>query len=334
MATSHLTLSNYLFSEQQESSGGNLGTLLLQISRAATVVSRELNRAALVGKLGYTGETNVQGERVKTLDLWSNEVFVEALRETQLVCTMVSEEMEEPLHVERHCGAGSYVICFDPVDGSSNLDINGIVGTIFSVRRRGQTGDHVAKDVLQKGNEQLAAGYVMYGPSTIFVYTTGGDVRGFTLDQTLGDYLLSHPSIRIPLRGKTYSINCGNYRRWTPEMRRAVDYLGEVDKATGRPYTLRYVGSMVADVHRTLLEGGLFMYPGEAGGGKAASGKLRLLYEVAPMSYIVEQAGGRASTGIERVLDIAPSAYHQRVPLIIGSDQDVALVEAFLRGER
>lgn len=335
MTRTGMTLSRHLLDSQREPADGDLGALLMQIGVAAKAISREVSRAALFGKLGYTGEVNVQGEQVKQLDLWSNDVFVTALKETRLVCSMVSEEMEEALHFDRNCVAGSFVVCFDPVDGSSNLDVNGTVGTIFSVRRRqGQGRDHVAADALRKGTEQVAAGYVMYGPSTIFVYSAGRDVHGFTFDQTLGEYILSHPTIRIPQRGKTYSVNQGNYYRWFEETKRVVDYLSAPDKATGRPYSLRYVGAMVADVHRTLLEGGVFMYPAEAGGGKKASGKLRLLYEAQPMAYVVEQAGGRASTGIERILDIEPSEYHQRVPLIIGSADDVALVEEFYRGKR
>jgi len=335
MISKGMTLTRHLLDDQQESSGGTLGTLLLHIGLAAKLISRELNRAALVGMLGNTGEVNVQGEQVKQLDMWSNDVFVNALKESRLVCTVVSEEMAEPLHFDRNCGAAGYVVCFDPVDGSSNIDSNVTVGTIFSVRRRrGQGRDHVSTDVLQKGNDQVAAGYVMYGPSTVLVYTAGRGVHGFTLDQTIGEYILSHPTIRIPKRGKIYSVNQGNYHRWHQETRRAVDYLNSPDKGTGRPYSLRYVGSMVADLHRTLLEGGIFMYPAEAGEGKKSTGKLRLLYEAAPMGYVVEQAGGRASTGTDRILDIQPSEHHQRVPVIIGSADDVALVEEFYQGKR
>ena len=307
----------------------------MQISLVARIISREVKRAALVGMLGYTGEVNVQGEQVRQLDLWSNEVCVNAFKETRLVCTVVSEEMENLLHFDRNCVAGSYVVCFDPVDGSSNIGVNGTVGTIFSVRRRrGQGREHAAADLLRKGTEQVAAGYVMYGPSTILVYTAGRGVHGFTLDETIGEYLLSHPNITIPKRGKTYSVNLGNYHRWPEQTRRAVDYFNSPDKGAGRPYSLRYVGTMVSDLHRTLLEGGVFMYPGEAGEGKKSRGKLRLLYEAQPMGYVVEQAGGLASTGLERILDIEPSEYHQRVPLIIGSADDVAIVEKFYRGER
>ncbi len=277
--------------------------------------------------------SSVQGDQVKKLDIWSNEIFADALEESRLVCTMVSEEMEDPLHIDGNCTGGRYVVCFDPVDGSSNIDINGVVGTIFSIlRRRSQGRDHVVADALQKGSEQVAAGYVMYGTSTVLVYAAGAGVSGFTLDQTIGEFFRSHDDIRIPRRGRIYSVNQGNYHQWPLAAQRAVDYLSTPDKATGRPYTQRYVGSMVADLHRTLLEGGVFMYPAEAGEGKKSTGKLRLLYEAAPMSYVVEHAGGRASTGTERILDIEPSSYHQRVALIIGSADDVALVEEFYRG--
>ncbi len=333
MGTGPASLTRHLAEESQRLSSGDIGVLLTQISLAARVISREVNRAALVGKLGYTGEVNVQGEQVKKLDIWSNEIFADALEESRLVCTMVSEEMENPLHIDDNCTGGRYVVCFDPVDGSSNIDINGVVGTIFSIlRRRAQGRDHVAADALQKGSEQVAAGYVMYGTSTVLVYAAGAGVSGFTLDQTIGEFFRSHDDIRIPRRGKIYSVNQGNYHQWPLAAQRAVDYLSASDKATGRPYTQRYVGSMVADLHRTLLEGGVFMYPAEAGEGKKSTGKLRLLYEAAPMSFVVEQAGGRATTGTERILDIEPSAYHQRVPLIIGSADDVAIVEEFYRG--
>jgi fructose-1,6-bisphosphatase I len=335
LATSKgITLTRHLLDDRTPMEG-DLGALLIKIGSASKLVAREVARAALHSRLGYTGETNVQGEQIAQLDLWSNDVLIDALKETGLVCTMVSEEMEAPLHFDRNCLPGSYVVCFDPVDGSSNIDINGTVGTIFSVRhRRGHGRDHVTGDILQKGTGQVAAGYVMYGPSTMFIYAAGDAVHGFTWDHTVDDYLLTHPDIRIPRRGKTYSVNCGNYHRWTEPTQRAVDYLNTPDKATGRPYSLRYVGSMVADLHRTLLEGGVFMYPGEAGGGKNANGKLRLLYEVAPMAYIAEQAGGRASTGTERVMDIEPSNCHQRAPVIIGSPDDVALIEEFYQGKR
>ncbi len=313
----------------------DLAVVLTQLALAGKVIARELSRAALIGQLGTTGETNVQGETVKKLDVWSNEVVVGALEATGLVCTLVSEEMTDPLHLARHCPRAQYVVCFDPVDGSSNLDINGIVGTIFSIRRRrGAGADHVAADALQPGTAQVAAGYIMYGPSTLLVVTAGEGVYGFTLDDTIGEFVRSHDRIRIPARGKIYSTNEGNASRWDPNVRRYVEHLRTPDAATGRPYTARYVGSMVADLHRTLLEGGIFLYPADIAKDGKPAGKLRLLYEAAPMGFVTEQAGGRASTGHERILDIQPTSYHQRVPLVIGSPEDVALAEEFIRGRR
>ena len=332
-----VTLPRHILQSQRAhpEASGEFTALMTQISLACKVIAREVGQAALAGTLGGTGEVNVQGEQVKKLDILSNEIMVEALEGSGLVCTMVSEEMDEPLHLDQACRQAKYVVCFDPVDGSSNIDINGVVGTIFSIRRRrGQGPDHVAADVLRQGTEQVAAGYVMYGPSTIFVYTAGDGAHGFTLDSTIGEFLLSHENIRVPARGKTYSVNEGHFHRWHPHTRHLVEYLRTVDKPSGRPYSLRYVGSLVADLHRTLLEGGIYLYPQDADNPKQPTGKLRLLYEAAPLGFVAEQAGGRASTGAERILDIQPTAFHQRVPLIIGSAEDVALAEEFYQDRR
>lgn len=329
------TLVRHILSEQQRVPGatGEYTALLTQIGLAANLIARELNQAGLLNQLGTAGTTNVQGEEVKKLDVWSNEIFVDALKESGLTCTLVSEEMEEPLHFSERCDEGKYIVCFDPIDGSSNIDTNGILGTIFSVRRRRTYGaDHVPADVLLKGTEQVAAGYVIYGPSTLLVYTSGSRVDGFTLEPNTREFFLSHPDIRIPKRGRTYSANEGHYHRWEPEVQRFVDYLRAVDSASGRPYSLRYAGSLVADLHRTLLEGGVYLYPPDVDDPKLPAGKLRLLYEAAPLGYLTEVAGGRASTGRERILEIEPMAYHQRVPLIIGSVEEVTLAEAFFRG--
>jgi fructose-1,6-bisphosphatase I len=337
MGNTGTTLVRHLLADQGvfTAATGEFTALLTQISLAAKIISRELNQAGLVGQLGYTGEVNVQGEKVKKLDQWSNQVFVDVLAESRLACTLVSEEMEEPLHLEECCEKGKYVVCFDPVDGSSNIDINGILGTIFSVHRRRSHGpNHTPSDILQRGTEQVAAGYVIYGPSTILVYTTGRSVNGFTLDLNTREFILSHPNIRIPKRGNTYSVNEGHYHRWHPETRKVVDYLRQVDKGSGRPYSLRYAGSLVADLHRTLLEGGIYLYPADADDPDKPTGKLRLLYEAAPLGFITEVAGGRATTGEMRILDIQPSTYHQRVPLIIGGADDVALAEDFYQNRR
>ncbi len=329
-----LTLSRHVLQAQRAhpEAGEEFAALLTQIALAAKVIAREIGRAALAGTLGATGAVNVQGEQVKKLDVLSNEIMVEALTASGLVCTMVSEEMDEPLHLGPACTRAPYVVCFDPLDGSSNIDINGVVGTIFSVgRRRAPGADHVLADVLRRGIEQVAAGYVMYGPSTVFVYTAGNGVHGFTVDPTIGEFLLSHDAIRIPARGKTYSVNEGNFQRWRPHTQRLVEQLRLAEQPGGKPYSLRYVGSLVADLHRTLLEGGIYLYPEEAGNGKASAGKLRLLYEAAPLGLVAEAAGGRASTGTQRILEVEPTSPHQRVPLFIGSPEEVALAEAFYR---
>ena len=317
-----------------EGAHGNdpLGAVLAQLAVAGKLIARELAHAALAGQLGTTGDVNVQGEVVKKLDVWGNDVMVNALEASGHVCLMISEEMSHPLHLPERCGDAEFVVCFDPVDGSSNLDINGVVGTIFSIRRRTSRGpDHVAADAVLPGTAQVAAGYIMYGPSTAFVYTAGGAVHGFTLEPTIGEFVRSHEGVRIPSRGHTYSVNDSRAPAWPEGVRRYVEYLRAHDPKTSRPYTARYVGSMVADVHRTLLQGGVFFYPGEVGSDGRATGKLRLQYEAAPMALVLEHAGGKASTGKDRILDIIPDGPHQRVPLVIGSPEDVTLFEDFLR---
>jgi fructose-1,6-bisphosphatase I len=308
----------------------DLAVLIRALAAAGVRIADELARAALVGQLGTTGGTNVQGEKVKKLDLWSNGIIAEALEATGRTCTLVSEEMEETRHLAARCPAARWVVCFDPVDGSSNLDVNGIVGTIFSILpRRGAGPDHARTDVLQPGRAQAAAGYVMYGPATQLVLTLGGGVDGFTLDRERGAFVASHAGIRIPARGRSYSVNDGNWFRWPPGIRRLIEHLRQDDVTSGRPYTARYAGSLVTDLHRTLLDGGIYLYPEDATGGGNPAGKLRLLYEAGPMAMICEQAGGLASTGRARILDVVPTSPHQRVPLLIGSPEDVRLAEEF-----
>lgn len=307
-----------------------LAALLAEVALAGKVIARGVARAALTGRLGYTGDSNVQGEAVKQLDRWANTAMVDVLRRSGQVCLMVSEEMEKPLHLDEACGAGRYLVCFDPVDGSSNTDINGIVGTIFGIRpRRGGGGADHAADALGPGTRQVAAGYIMYGPATVLVYTAGHGVHGLTLDTLTGEFVLTHPGIRVPRRGRTYSVNEGNWHRWSEPPRQFIAALSGVQDGA-RPYSLRYVGSLVADFHRTLLEGGIYLYPPEEGGARA-SGKLRLLYEAAPLALVAEQAGGRASTGTERILEIEATDIHQRVPLFLGSPEEVDRAEAFHR---
>ncbi|MGH7320111.1 MAG: class 1 fructose-bisphosphatase [Candidatus Rokuibacteriota bacterium] len=310
-----------------------LADLLVEIGLAGKIIARDVARAALTGRLGYTGDTNVQGEQVKQLDQWSNEAMVDVLRRSGHVCTMISEEMSEPLHLADACGRSRYLVCFDPVDGSSNTDINGIVGTIFGVRPRrgGGTGggDHAA-DALGPGTDQVAAGYIMYGPATMFVYTAGHGVHGLTLDTTTGEYLLTHENLRLPPHGKTYAVNEANWHRWGPAPRDFIESLRR-ERDGVRRYSMRWVGSLVADFHRSLIEGGIYMYPAEMG---KKVGKLRLLYEAAPLAFVAEQAGGQASTGTERILDVVPTEYHQRVPLFIGSAEEVGRAEALHRTQR
>jgi len=309
-------------------SDAELRPVLLQLASAGKIFAATLSRAALDGMLGVTGAENVQGEATKKLDLFGNETVVAAFGSSGPVAAMVSEE-EELAHHLCDGPAGRYVVSIDPLDGSSNSDINGAVGTIFGIqRRKTSSGKASLEDMLRKGSEQVAAGYIMYGPSTIFVFTTGQGTNGFTLDTASGSWVLSHPSMKCPRRGKYYSANLGNAPQWDPRLRSYLEYMTASDKASGRPYSLRYVGALVADVHRSLVEGGIYFYPADS---KHTTGKLRLLYECAPLAFVVEQAGGAASTGTGRILDVQATSIHQRVPIAIGSVEDVGVWEKFVR---
>jgi fructose-1,6-bisphosphatase I len=297
------------------------------------MIAREVRRAGLADVLGYTGEVNVQGEEVRKLDEFANEVIFKALDHTGHLCGMASEEVEDFIPIPDKFPTGKYCVLFDPLDGSSNIDANVSVGTIFSIHRK--VSEHprgCVQDCLQSGTQQVAAGYIVYGSSTMLVYTTGNGVHGFTLEPSIGEFLLSHPYIRIPTPGqRIYSCNEGNYAKWSPEQQRLVDHLKGADGSNPKAFSSRYIGSLVADFHRNLLYGGLFMYPADA---KNPNGKLRLLYEAAPLAMIAEQAGGRASTGDRRIMDIAPEKLHQRTPLYIGSAEYVEIAERFLSGTR
>jgi len=320
-----LTLSRHLRREQSRhpEATGELTGVLVQIGTAAKIVSCGVNKAGLVDILGFTGEHNATGDAMQKLDVYAHDVFREALGWSGHFCVMGSEEEPEPIPPPEGVLPGRYAVAFDPLDGSSNIDVNVSIGTIFSIHRRvSSSGRGGAEDLLQPGRKQVAAGYVLYGSSTMLVYTTGDGVHGFTLDPSVGIFLLSHQNIRIPPRGKIYSVNEAYAARWAPPVRRFVDDL----RASGG-YRSRYIGSMVADVHRTLLTGGIFMYPGEA---SAPQGKLRLLYEAAPMAMLMEQAGGAASDGRRPILDLVPTALHQRTPVFLGSVEEVrALDRAF-----
>jgi len=326
----HMTLNRFLVHQQRArpEAGGELTRVMNQVGTVGKIISAYMRRAALDTLTGLTGRINVQGEQVRQLDEVGNTIFVEAFEYVDIVCAIVSEEMEEPLVMASNRAPKSYVVLVDPIDGSSNLEVDCVVGSIFSIR---ELEGSVEESILQRGIRQVAAGYIMYGPGTVLVYTTGQGSHGFTLNPETGEFLLTHPRIGIPRRGKVYGINEGNAHSWHPGQRAFVAYLRTPDKASGRPYSLRYSGAMVADVHRTLLDGGIFMYPADMREPTKPKAKLRLLYEVAPMAMIVEQAGGHASTGTERVLDVKASEYHQRAAILIGSPDDVALAEEFYR---
>jgi fructose-1,6-bisphosphatase I len=311
---------------------GDFSGLLRDLTLAFKVIWREVSKAGLVDILGLTGSQNVHGEQVKKLDVFADETIYRAMDHGGHLCVMASEENEDVLHIPENYPTGKYVLLYDPLDGSSNIDANVTIGSIFSIYRRVTPhGRGSMQDCLQPGYKQIAAGYVIYGSSTMLVYTTGDGVHGFTLDPSIGEFLLSHENIRIPRRGKIYSVNEGNYRWWFDPVKKYVKYLQEEDKATSRPYSARYIGSLVGDIHRTLLYGGIFMYPGDS---RNPDGKLRLMYEGNPMAFIVEQAGGKASNGERRILDIQPTKLHQHTPLFIGSEEDVTICEEFLQGKR
>jgi fructose-1,6-bisphosphatase I len=314
---------------------GDLSGLLGELIVAAKTISSEVNMAGLGDFLGMAGKTNIQGEKVQKLDEFANSTIKRRMANSGYVAIMTSEEEADAIPVTSGC-EGKYTLAFDPLDGSSNIDVNVSIGTIFSVHRSLNGGSPDSEtDLLQVGREQVAAGYIIYGSSTMLVYTTGEGVQGFTLDPTVGEFYLSHPDIRMPARSKYFSTNEGNYPFWHEEMRRYVDYVKKEDKATGRPYSGRYIGSLVADFHRNLIAGGIFLYPRDTKNPKKASGKLRLLYEASPLAFIAEQAGGRAITDDGReIMDIVPEDLHQRVPLVIGCKHDVDIAEEFFAGKR
>jgi len=325
-----ITISRHIIEQQRTypDAKGEFSGLLSDLTLAAKLIARDVRKAGLVNILGLTGSENVHGDRVTKLDEYANRVLHEIMGRTGQLCAMASEESEGILSIPEGYPCGRYVLLVDPLDGSSNIDANITIGTIFSVYRRiTADGPGTEADCMQPGYRQVCAGYVVYGSSTMLVYTTGQGVHGFTYDPSCGDFLLSHENIRIPEKGQYYSVNEGNYHSWTDGMKRYIDYLKEPDKATGRPYGLRYVGSLVADAHRTLLYGGIFLYPGSV---KKPEGKLRLLYEASPLSMIIEQAGGKATNGKERILDVQPRELHQCTPLIIGSPAEVDLCHKFL----
>ena len=329
-----LTLSRFINQKQAARLGatGEFASLLAQIGLVGKLIAQDLRRAGLIDILGTTGEINVQGETVKKLDEIANETFLKVFHHSGLVCALASEEMEKPILLQENWPQAKYMLLFDPLDGSSNTDCNMPLGAIFSVVKSERNDRTPTEDdLVRKGTEQVASGYLLYGSSTMLVYTVGQGVHGFTLEPGIGEYLLSHEQIRIPARGKVYGVNEGNYHKWTTGTKKYVEYLKTPDKATGRPYSVRYSGCLVADVHRILLGGGIYLYPGEL---DKPEGKLRLLYEANPLAWVVEQAGGRASTGTMRILDVEAKQLHQRVPLVIGSANDVLDAEEFIQARR
>lgn len=328
-----MTIQRYIAQEERlhPEATGEFSTLLRNLALAVKIVSREVRRAGLVDILGRAASTNTSGDEVKKLDVFANRMIINALETGGQLCVMASEENESVIPIPEEFPCGKYAMLFDPLDGSSNIEANVTIGTVFSIFRRVSDGCRgTERDVVQPGVKQVAAGYIMYGSSTIMVFTTGNGVQGFTLDPTIGSFLLSHGNMKIPAHGNIYSVNEGNREMWDEGFRRYVAWLQLKDDESGRPYKARYVGSMVADIHRTLLYGGIFAYPGDR---KNPQGKLRLMYEANPMAFLVEQAGGRASDGSKRILEIDPTDVHQRVPVFMGSVQDVATAEEFMAGK-
>jgi fructose-1,6-bisphosphatase I len=331
MSNKVITIERHIIDGERQHPGatGNFSAVLRDLTLAIKVIWREVSKAGLVNILGVVGKENIHGDVVKKLDVFADEAIYKAMDHGGHLCVMASEENEDVLHIPDDYPKGKYVLLFDPLDGSSNIDANVSIGTIFSIYRRvSNSGKGTLADCTQPGYKQIAAGYVVYGSSTMMVYTTGDGVHGFTLDPSIGEFLLSHENIRVPKRGKIYSVNEGNYRYWDEGVKKYIKYLQEEDKATSRPYSARYIGSMVADLHRTLLYGGIFLYPGDT---RYPNGKLRLMYEANPLAFIMEQAGGAASNGDQRILDVIPSTLHQKTPLFIGSEEDVALCKEFLQ---
>ena len=309
---------------------GELSSLLSHIGTAAKMVNKKINKAGLVDILGSSGEVNVHGENQQKLDLYADEVFIGALLSSGECCGVATEENEkEIIFSDSFAYEGKYIVCIDPLDGSSNIDFNVSVGTIFSIYRRiTQRGEKVREeDFLQKGSKQVAAGYIIYGSSTMLVYSTGFGVNGFTLDPSIGEFCLSHSDIKTPEDGTIYSINEGNYIHFPEGIKKYIKYCQENDESTGRPYTSRYIGSLVSDFHRNLLKGGIFLYPANK---NALKGKLRLVYECNPIAFIASQAGGVASDGKQNLLEIAPTSLHQRSPFYTGSKNMVMKIEEFL----
>lgn len=330
-----ITIDRYISSSQFAHPGatGEFTSLLHELTFAMRIIASEVRRAGLNDILGLTDDTNVHGELVRRIDKYANEVIIRTMDHSELLCGMISEESEEIIQIPPSFKKGKYILAFDPLDGSSNLDVNVTIGTIFSLHQRldaTSTNEASPEDVLQEGYKQKAAGYILYGSSTMLVITTGNGVDVFTYDPTIGEFLLTHENLIMPEQGSLYSCNEGNSLKWDKNIRQYLEYLKTPSEDGVRPYKMRYIATAVADIHRALHYGGIYFYPAEH---DKPESKLRLLYEVAPLSMIIEQAGGRSTTGFKRILDIKPTSIHQTVPLYCGSKYDVLEAEAFLRGE-
>ena len=332
MAKKNQTLGEFIIENQSDFkySSGELSRLLNSLRLAGKVVNHEVNKAGLVDITGAAGDTNIQGEDQQKLDVYANEVFIQTLTDRNIVCGIASEEEDDFIIInskdENH--QNKYVVLMDPLDGSSNIDVNVSVGTIFSIFRRvTPVGTPVElQDFLQSGDQQVAAGYIVYGTSTMLVYTTGYGVNGFTLNPALGSWYLSHPDMKFPENGSIYSVNEGNYLDFPAGIKMYIKYCQAEEG--DRPYTSRYIGSLVSDFHRNMIKGGIYMYPK---GSKNPKGKLRLLYECSPMAFLAEQAGGLASDGYNRIMEIEPTELHQRVPFVCGSKNMVKKAEQFMK---
>jgi len=327
------TLGEFIIEKQADfpHAKGELSALLSAIKLASKIVNREINKAGLVDITGASGVENIQGEQQQKLDMYANEIFKNALSARGEVCGIASEEEDNFVFFDnKNSRNGNYVVLMDPLDGSSNIDVNVSVGTIFSIYRRVSPagGPVELEDFLQVGRKQVAAGYVIYGSSTMLVYTTGNGVHGFTYDPSIGVFCLSHESLTIPKTGKIYSINEGNYSKFPLGVKKYLKYCQEEDEATNRPYTSRYIGSLIADFHRNLLKGGIYIYPQTA---QAPSGKLRLLYECNPIAFLAEQAGALATDGYQPILDLKPAELHQRVPFFTGSPEMMETTQHFMK---
>jgi fructose-1,6-bisphosphatase I len=330
------TLNEFIILKQKDFSyaKGELSSLLHHIGTAAKMVNKKISKAGLIDIIGKSGEINIQGETQQKLDVYADEVFISALLSSGECCGVATEENQhEIVFSDESASNGKYIVCIDPLDGSSNIDYNVSVGTIFSIYHRiTPRGEKVRnEDFLQEGSKQVAAGYIIYGSSTMLVYSTGCGVNGFTLDPSIGEFCLSHPEIKTPDDGFIYSVNEGNYNNFPSGVKKYIKFCQEKDAGTGRPYTSRYIGSLVSDFHRNLLKGGIFIYPGNE---TSPQGKLRLVYECNPIAFIAQQAGGAATNGAGNILEIPPSSLHQRSPFYVGSKSMISKIKSFLASDQ